>query len=107
MAKRSRKVPRDTVNYTLYSMLGEPVYHGITKNLDRRLREHERDGKVFFDVRTSAKRTRSRADREETRAIHQYQEHNIFGMGPKYNIVKTRKARSNNIFGIDFGRGLL
>lgn len=80
--KKGKRNPRDTVNYTLYGLFGEPVYYGITNNLDRRLREHERDGKAFYDYSSSSKRTRTRADREETRSIHQHQDENFFGVAP-------------------------
>jgi hypothetical protein len=106
MAKRSKRNPRDTVNYTLYGMLGEPIYYGITNNLDRRLKEHERNGKVFYDVSSSSKRSRERADREETRAIHGYQDNNFIGAAPRYNKAKVKNNRSNFGFGINFGRGL-
>lgn len=102
--KKGKRNPRDTVNYTLYGLFGEPVYYGITNNLDRRLREHERDGKAFYNYSSSSKRTRTRADREETRSIHQYQDENFFSVAPRYNISKTkRKSSGNNYFDMDFG----
>jgi hypothetical protein len=106
MAQRSRSNPRDTVNYTLYGMLGEPIYYGITNNLDRRLREHERDGKVFHDVSSSSKRSRGRADKEETRAIHSYQSENLVGAAPRYNKAKVKRNQSNFSFSFDLRRGL-
>jgi hypothetical protein len=89
MARRKRRAPRDTVNYTLYGLFGEPVYHGITNNPTRRIRQHERDGKNFQDYDVSPRRSRSRADRDETRAIHHHQDTNL-GMAPRYNIAKVK-----------------
>lgn len=102
MVKQSKRKPRDTVNYTLCDWMGFPVYYGITNNLNRRLREHERDGKVFSDVKSSRKRSRERAEREETQSIRDYQGNNILGIAPHYNTVKTRRNTSTSIFDMNF-----
>jgi hypothetical protein len=91
MVKKVERVPRDTTCYTLYDFLGNPVYHGITNNLDRRLSEHSRSGKCFSHVTSSVKRTRPRAEKDETRKIHEYQDKNLFGNPPRYNKAKTKK----------------
>lgn len=74
--------PRDTVNYTLYNGR-RIVYHGITNDLERRLDEHERDGKFFTGFSYSAKRTRSSALQHEAEDIDRY----VWSQGrrPKYN----------------------
>lgn len=106
MVKQSKRKSRDTVNYTLCDWMGFPVYYGITNNLNRRLREHERDGKIYSEVRSSRKRSRARAEREETHSIRDYQDNNILGIAPYYNIAKTRRNTSTSIFDMDFKGGL-
>jgi predicted GIY-YIG superfamily endonuclease len=90
MAKR--RVQRDTYNYTLYGGLGQPVYHGITNNPKRRIQQHRDDGKFFTDYEVSPARSRSRADRDETRAIHRTQDENI-GLAPQYNKAKVKPKK--------------
>ncbi|MCX6699405.1 MAG: hypothetical protein NTV68_05690 [Methanomicrobiales archaeon] len=92
MAKKNGRNPRNTVCYTLIGDFGNPVYHGITSDINRRLREHTRDGKNFSRVTVSPKRTRARAEQDETSAIHSHQDSNLFGNPPYYNVAKTRKT---------------
>lgn len=86
MVKRAK---RDTYNYTLYGGFGQEVYHGITNNPSRRIKQHQDDGKYFTDYSLSSPRSRSRADRDETRAIHHHQDDNL-GMAPQYNKAKVK-----------------
>jgi predicted GIY-YIG superfamily endonuclease len=90
MGRRPKRAPRDTYNYTLYGGFGQPVYHGITNNPQRRIRQHKEDGKFFTDYELSPRRSRSRADREETRSIHRHQDENL-GITPQYNIAKVKR----------------
>jgi hypothetical protein len=116
MVKKSPRAPRDTQNYTLYGPLGNPVYHGISNDPDRRIREHERDGKNFTNVAVSPKRSRGTAEQRETEAIHDHQRRN-FGIPPQYNEAKVdrdqvpsfgsynqprRRTSGQNIFGFRF-----
>ena len=83
MRKKS-PAPRDTVHYELKK--GQKVvYRGITNDPDRRVVEHQNDGKRFSHLTVvSSPRSRARAEREETERIQKYQQtHN--GKGPKYN----------------------
>jgi len=90
MARRAqRRAERDTYNYTLYGVFHQPVYHGISNNPERRIRQHERDGKLFTDYKVSPARSRTRADQDETRAIHRHQDQNL-GMPPSYNRAKVK-----------------
>jgi predicted GIY-YIG superfamily endonuclease len=91
MGRRPQRAERDTYNYTLYGGFGQPVYHGITNNPQRRIRQHEQDGKFFTDYQVSPARSRSRADRDETNAIHHHQDVNL-GMAPSYNIAKVKPS---------------
>jgi len=93
MAKKSSRTPRDTQNYTLYGPLGNPVYHGISNDPDRRIKEHERDGKYFSSYSVSHKRSRSTAEARETEAIHNHQRWN-FGIPPQYNEAKVDRDMS-------------
>ncbi len=69
------------------------MYHGITTDPDRRAREHARDGKMFDElVVVSGKRSRKRAESDETDAI----QGGIFGP-PPFNKAKT--GRQNNSWG--------
>jgi len=88
MARRPKRAPRDTYNYTLFGGFNQPVYHGITNNPQRRLQQHRQDGKFFTDYEISPRRSRSRADREETREIHRHQDNN-WGLAPLYNKAKV------------------
>jgi predicted GIY-YIG superfamily endonuclease len=89
MARRLHRTTRDTYNYTLYAPFGMPIYHGITNNPQRRIREHRKSGKYFTDYSISTVRSRTRADRDETRAIHQHQDEH-WEAAPLYNIAKVR-----------------
>ena len=93
MAKRQTRVPRDTQNYALYGPIGNPVYHGISNDPERRVKEHERDGKNFSSYSVSPKRSRRTAEKEETRAIHDHQRRN-FGIPPQYNEAKVDRDMS-------------
>ena len=111
---KNTRTPRDTQNYTLHGPLGNDVYHGISNDPERRVSEHERDGKFFTTYSVSAKRSRPRAEQEETNAIHDHQRQN-FGIPPQYNEAKVdremtpsfglygngskRKSKGNNDFG--------
>jgi len=88
--RKTKRAPRDTYNYELTGMFGETVYHGITNDPDRRIQEHARSGKTFNGARVSSARSRMRADSDETKAIHQYQDNNIFGTPPRYNKAKVK-----------------
>ncbi len=94
MGRRPKRAPRDTVNYTLYGMFGEPVYHGITNHPQRRFQQHRESGKYFEDYEVSPRRSRSRAEREETQAIHHHQNVNL-GMAPRYNTAKVKPRTWN------------
>jgi len=110
MAGKKTRTPRDTYNYTLHGPLGNDVYHGISNDPERRVDEHERDGKYFTSYSVSPKRSRRTAEQEETRSIHNHQRGN-FGIPPQYNEAKVdrdmapsfglfnqprRKSRENN-----------
>ena len=87
--KKSSKVPRTTYNYDLRYM-GLTVYSGISTDPHRRAKEHARTGKVFDEVVvTSTKRSRKRAEKEETEAI----QGNFLG-APPYNIQKTGRKQT-------------
>ena len=79
------KTKRDTVNYTLYQGR-RIVYHGITSDIDRRLAEHEADGKYFDGVSYSVKRTRRSARQHEREDLERYCR-NHGGDLPKYNYI--------------------
>ena len=80
-ARRPR--PRETANYELRNR-GTLVYYGITNNLDRRISEHERAGKVFDEVvKVGAIASRWTARKYEKREIASYQRK--FGNRPAYN----------------------
>jgi len=76
---------RDTHNYTLYQGR-RIVYHGITSDIDRRLAEHEADGKTFDRVTYSVKRTRDSARQHEREDLERYRR-NHGGNLPKYNDI--------------------
>jgi len=90
--RKTRRTARDTYNYDL-NFMGFTVYKGISKNPEERAKQHEREGKVFDEVKiTSRKRSRKRAEKEETEAI----QNNFLGP-PPLNIQKT--GRKRNPFG--------
>jgi predicted GIY-YIG superfamily endonuclease len=49
MAKRKCRCKRDTYLYELKDR-GKVVYRGISNDVDRRIREHERSGKRFTTI---------------------------------------------------------
>lgn len=74
--------PRDTVNYVLRD--GKKiVYQGITKDYNRRIAEHKRDGKKFTSSSSSVKRTRNSALQHEANDLERYRRNQ--GKLPKYN----------------------
>lgn len=82
-----QRVKQDTHNYQLKD--GKRiVYQGISKNPEKRLEQHKRDGKKFTHMTIGPKRSRERANSDETKAIHRYQKSHR-GKPPKYNINKT------------------
>lgn len=76
--------PRDTVNYVLRDG-NKIVYQGITNEYDRRIAEHERDGKKFTSSSCSAKRTRDSALQHEAEDLERYRRNQ--GKLPKYNDI--------------------
>jgi hypothetical protein len=92
MSKRTNsRAERDTHNYTLYGVMGQEVYHGITSQKpETRIQQHERAGKFFTGYSVSAVRSRQRAESDETAAIHHHQDQN-FGIPPQYNKAKVKK----------------
>lgn len=92
--RRKSRAEQDTKNYSLYQNNGfwrEKVYDGISNDVDRRVSEHRRDGKEFNEVEVSRVRSRARAERDETEAIHSHQDSNLFGQPPRYNKAKVKK----------------
>jgi predicted GIY-YIG superfamily endonuclease len=78
----SRRAERDTYNYTLRDGR-KVVYHGITNDPDRRLREQENSGKRFTSMCLGTKVTRSTAEAREQRRLTNYRYKN--GKNPRYN----------------------
>ncbi|TKJ42467.1 plasmid stabilization protein [candidate division LCP-89 bacterium B3_LCP] len=79
---------RKTIRYKLYDGRKD-VYHGITKNLERREQEHERDGKKFSRVeRVGPAVTVETAKQWEEQSLKSYRK-NHGGKNPKYNEDKT------------------
>jgi len=91
MARRKGRAQQDTYNYKLKGVFRETVYHGITNDPDRRFKEHERDGKIFYDTEVSRARSRGRAENDETEAIHRHQDNDVLGSPPQYNKAKIKK----------------
>ena len=74
---------RDTHTYELKNR-GETVYIGTTKNLERRLQQHQNDGKQFTSAnKTSPLMTGKGAKEREEQKLSNYR-HN-HGKNPKYN----------------------
>ncbi|MFA5295052.1 MAG: hypothetical protein WC382_06010 [Methanoregulaceae archaeon] len=70
--------------------MGLTVYSGISIDPHRRAKEHARNGKVFDEVVvTSTKRSRKRAEKEETEAI----QGNFLGP-PALNKQKTGRKKT-------------
>lgn len=79
----SKAKVRDTYNYELRSG-HKTVYRGVTNNLERRMREHRRDGKKFTHATIIGnKKTREGALKMERNLIKNYSGNN--GKGIKYN----------------------
>ncbi len=83
------KGKRDCYNYELKHGK-KTVYKGITNDPERRLKEHDGDGKKFSHMKVSGPVvTRTTAKKREEDELKTYRNgHN--GKGPKYN--KTRKG---------------
>jgi len=80
MAKKRAK--QDTVNYTLrYGR--HIVYKGITNNLERRIKEHKREGKRFTSITSSRKVSRATARKRERQGIKTYETYK--GRKPRRN----------------------
>ena len=79
--KRAR---RDTYNYTLRDGR-KVVQFGITNNPERRIDEHERDGKRFTSVTIDFPCSRETALELERQAIETYKQNQ--GKRPRYNKV--------------------
>ena len=62
----------------------ETVYYGTTNDLDRRAKEHQRDGKIFDKIESiSPHKTEEEAKEKERRLLLvYYQQH---GKYPRYN----------------------
>lgn len=74
---------RDTVTYELKDG-NKIVYIGTTNNPERRLKEHEREGKDFSKmIITSVKMTKEGAKRKEGEQLETYRKNQ--GRNPKYN----------------------
>ena len=75
---------RDTYTYEL-KVHHRVVYRGQTKDPDRRMKEHERDGKVFTHMLIKGKaKTEAGAKKAERRSLETYRE-NHGGRNPRYN----------------------
>lgn len=83
-ARRLRRRVRNTTNYELRNR-GKVVYHGITNDLERRIAEHERSGKLFDEVvKVGTAVTRGSARTYERRQIATYARR--YRRPPKYNL---------------------
>lgn len=85
--KMSRKrAKRDTYTYELKNR-GKVVYRGITNDVERRVREHEREGKRFttycYDIYPSSRKT---AREREKCQVETYKKGHR-GRKPKHNKV--------------------
>lgn len=77
--------PRNSITYDLIGPNGAILYRGKSNDPERRLEEHERDGKIFNSLRvTSVKLTKDSALEREQQALETYQR-NHGGKLPKYN----------------------
>ena len=80
--KGRAKIPKSPGAYNLKSRNDKTVYTGETKNLQRRVKEHNRDpNKHFSTVTVSPTKTKGQANKIENRRLAQSK--------PKYN--KTKK----------------
>jgi predicted GIY-YIG superfamily endonuclease len=83
MAKRSGRCKRDTYLYELRDK-GKCVYRGVSNDVDRRIREHERSGKRFTTVWVSDVPTcRKTALKDEKVGVSTYRRYH--GKRPRYN----------------------
>lgn len=74
----------DTVTYELYEGR-KKVYIGTTKDPDRRVREHQQEGKRFTRVEVTSRRmTEEGAKRRETELLASYRRRHG-GKAPRYN----------------------
>jgi predicted GIY-YIG superfamily endonuclease len=82
---RGCRCNRDTYLYELRDK-GKTVYRGITTDVERRVREHKRDGKRFTTVWSSAAPScRKNAVKYEKDGVHTYKRGH--GTRPRYNKV--------------------
>ena len=78
---------RDTVTYSLYEGR-KKVYIGVTDNPDRRVREHEAEGKRFTRMEVSSRRmTKEGAQQKEAKQLDSYRGAHG-GRNPRYNETK-------------------
>jgi predicted GIY-YIG superfamily endonuclease len=83
MTKRNSRCKRDTYLYELRDK-GKCVYRGVSKNVDRRIKEHERSGKRFTTIWVSNVPTcRKTALRDEKVGIEIYRRNQ--GRRPRHN----------------------
>ena len=76
--------PREYYNYEL-KQHGRVVYRGQTNDLDRREKEHKRDGKKFTHLKKVGRaKTYEGVRKTETKSLKTYRE-NHKGKNPKYN----------------------
>ena len=75
---------RDTMNYDLKDGK-EIVYRGTTNDLERREKQHRKEGKKFTHLlQTSRRMTREGAKKKESEALEKYRRSHG-GKNPKYN----------------------
>ena len=91
MEKKKRPSLERSYNYTLYAPFG-PVVTGISNDPKRRIAEHRRKGEFFTDYSVSSSKPRSQALKDETQAIHQFQDDH-WGGAPLYNKAKVKKDK--------------
>ena len=83
MTKRKSRCKRNTYLYELRDK-GKCVYRGVSKNPERRIREHERSGKNFSTIWISNVPTcRRTALKDEKVGLKTYKRNH--GHMPKYN----------------------
>ena len=83
MTKRKSRCKRDTYLYELRNK-GRVVYRGVSKNVERRIREHERSGKQFNTIWVSNVPTcRRTALEDEKIGVDTYKR--THGKRPRYN----------------------
>ncbi len=71
--KKSRsKIPKSAGVYNLKSKSGKTKYTGMTKNLNRRIKEHNSDPKKHFSkVSITQTKTKSQANKLENKRLSQ------------------------------------